>query len=118
MPRVAGFAVHLWDNGTTPLYPGDGQSVCGDPVGCIPTGAPYPGGRAGIVHAAAAVVVDIGWLPPAGPDAIIPRGHYHNVQMAKDFRPFSDDEEARLLEQGKTLAAEWGPHFGPVEETA
>ena len=40
----------------------------------------------------------------------------HNVQMAKDFRPLSDDENARLLEQGKTLAAEWGPHFGPVEE--
>ncbi len=41
----------------------------------------------------------------------------HNVQMAKEFEPLSDAEMAQLLEQGKPLAADWGDHFGPVEET-
>ncbi len=41
----------------------------------------------------------------------------HNVQMAKDFQPLSDAEHAALLDEGKKLAADWGQHFGPVEET-
>ena len=40
----------------------------------------------------------------------------HNVRMAKTFQPLSDAELATLLEQGKKLAADWGEHFGPVEE--
>ena len=42
----------------------------------------------------------------------------HNVQMAKDFEPLSEAEHADLLEQGKPLAADWGAHFGAVEEQA
>ncbi|MDY0169756.1 MAG: aldo/keto reductase [Thermoguttaceae bacterium] len=40
----------------------------------------------------------------------------HNVHMAKDFQPLSEEELADLLKQGKPLAADWGEHFGPVEE--
>ncbi len=40
----------------------------------------------------------------------------HNVRMAKAFQPLSDSELASLAEQGKKLAADWGEHFGPVEE--
>ncbi len=40
----------------------------------------------------------------------------HNVQMVKDFEPLSEEEQTRLLEQGKKLAADWGEHFGPAEE--
>lgn len=42
----------------------------------------------------------------------------HNVRMVKDFQPLSKDELARLLKQGEKLAADWGEHFGPVEEKA
>ncbi|NLX98791.1 MAG: aldo/keto reductase [Rhodopirellula sp.] len=40
----------------------------------------------------------------------------HNVEMVKNFQPLSDDEQRQLLELGKKLAAEWGEHFGPVQE--
>ncbi len=40
----------------------------------------------------------------------------HNVAMVKDFKPISQEEEGRLLELGKKMAAEWGEHFGPVQE--
>ncbi len=41
-----------------------------------------------------------------------------NVRMAREFQPLTPAEHAGLLEQGKPLAAEWGAHFGPVEESA
>jgi len=37
-----------------------------------------------------------------------------NVEMVRSFKPLSPDEEAKLTELGKSLAAQWGPHFGPV----
>lgn len=40
----------------------------------------------------------------------------HNVQMVKDFKPLSEEEQSRLLGIGKQLAADWGEHFGPVAE--
>ncbi len=42
----------------------------------------------------------------------------HNVQMARTFQPLTPEEHASLLEKGKPLAADWGAHFGPVEEPA
>ncbi|MDZ7615811.1 MAG: hypothetical protein U1E05_02335, partial [Patescibacteria group bacterium] len=42
----------------------------------------------------------------------------HNIRMAKEFQPLSDEQLANLSEQGKELAAEWGEHYGPVEEKA
>ncbi len=32
------------------------------------------------------------------------------------FQPLSETEMAQLLEEGRELAAAWGPHFGPVVE--
>ncbi|MGQ9505118.1 MAG: aldo/keto reductase [Thermogutta sp.] len=32
------------------------------------------------------------------------------------FQPLSDSEMAKLLEEGREVAAAWGPHFGPVAE--
>ena len=37
-----------------------------------------------------------------------------NVQLANDYQPLSDKEFASLLADGKKLATQWGPHFGPV----
>ncbi|MBX7246794.1 MAG: aldo/keto reductase [Candidatus Sumerlaeaceae bacterium] len=37
-----------------------------------------------------------------------------NVEWAKSFSPLSREEVAALRTQGKTLAAKWGPHYGPV----
>ena len=37
-----------------------------------------------------------------------------NVEMVRRFEPLSPDEQAQATELGKKLAAEWGPHFGPV----
>lgn len=34
------------------------------------------------------------------------------------FQPLSESELTSLLEQGRQLAAKWGPHFGPVTEQA
>ena len=39
----------------------------------------------------------------------------HAANAARGYRPLSEDEQDRLLERGKQLAAQWGPHFGPVE---
>lgn len=36
------------------------------------------------------------------------------ADTANRFSPLSDNELAKLAERGKALAAEWGPHFGPV----
>ncbi|MGO8744819.1 MAG: aldo/keto reductase [Thermoguttaceae bacterium] len=41
---------------------------------------------------------------------------HSNVQMVKDFRLLSPEEQAKLLDLGKGLAAQWGEHFGPVTE--
>jgi predicted aldo/keto reductase-like oxidoreductase len=38
-----------------------------------------------------------------------------NLAWAREWQPLTDEEEARLEEQGRALAAEWGPHFGDVE---
>ncbi len=40
------------------------------------------------------------------------------AQMVRDFRPLSPEESSALLDLGKTLAQEWGEHFGPVKEPA
>jgi len=37
-----------------------------------------------------------------------------NVEMVKRYRPLSADETAKAAELGKKLAADWGPHLGPV----
>ena len=39
-----------------------------------------------------------------------------NVQIVKNFRPLSAEEQARLEKVGRQLAVEWGPHFGPLNE--
>jgi hypothetical protein len=36
------------------------------------------------------------------------------ARIARSFKPLEPPELERLLETGKTLAKEWGPHFGPV----
>lgn len=36
----------------------------------------------------------------------------------RDPQPLSEQELAQLLEEGRQLAAKWGPHFGPVKEEA
>ena len=41
-----------------------------------------------------------------------------NVEMVKRFKPLAADEQHKLAALGKELAAQWGPHFGPVEEKA
>ena len=38
-----------------------------------------------------------------------------NVQTVKQFRPLSADEQRELEKLGQELAADWGPHFGPVQ---
>jgi predicted aldo/keto reductase-like oxidoreductase len=40
----------------------------------------------------------------------------HNVQMVKQFTPFSPTELAELRNVGKTISAEWGEYLGPVNE--
>jgi aryl-alcohol dehydrogenase-like predicted oxidoreductase len=37
-----------------------------------------------------------------------------NIQWAMQYRPMPQEERLALREQGKKLAAEWGPRFGPV----
>jgi predicted aldo/keto reductase-like oxidoreductase len=41
-----------------------------------------------------------------------------NVAWARTWEPLTPEEEERLAEEGRTVAAEWGPHFGAVEEAA
>jgi predicted aldo/keto reductase-like oxidoreductase len=38
----------------------------------------------------------------------------HNVNCVARYRPLSSAETDNLLGRGKELAAQWGPHFGPV----
>lgn len=38
-----------------------------------------------------------------------------NVAWARRWEPLTREEEERLAEEGRAVAAEWGPHFGAVE---
>jgi hypothetical protein len=38
----------------------------------------------------------------------------HNVQLVKRYQPLAEEELARCKALGRKLAAEWGPHFGPL----
>jgi predicted aldo/keto reductase-like oxidoreductase len=37
-----------------------------------------------------------------------------NIQMVRAYQPLSLQESDSIAQLGQTLAAEWGPHFGPV----
>ena len=37
-----------------------------------------------------------------------------NVEMVRNFKPLTADEQDKLAALGKELAPQWGPHFGPV----
>jgi predicted aldo/keto reductase-like oxidoreductase len=37
-----------------------------------------------------------------------------NVEMVRNFKPLSADEQAELARLGRRLARQWGDHFGPV----
>ena len=37
-----------------------------------------------------------------------------NVEFVASYQPLSATENADLLKRGKEMAADWGPHFGPV----
>jgi hypothetical protein len=39
-----------------------------------------------------------------------------NAEMVARFRPLGMLEGAALAHKGRQMAAEWGEHFGPVEE--
>lgn len=38
-----------------------------------------------------------------------------NLAWARGWEPLTGEEEARLADEGQTVAAEWGPHLGAVE---
>ncbi len=37
-----------------------------------------------------------------------------NLERARRYKPLSEDESRSLEAAGRSIAAEWGPHFGPV----
>jgi predicted aldo/keto reductase-like oxidoreductase len=39
-----------------------------------------------------------------------------NVELIKNYRPLSPEEQTRCAALGKELAAKWGEHFGPAAE--
>ena len=39
---------------------------------------------------------------------------HQNIKWAKNFKPMTSREVAKLRAMGKDLAKNWGPHFGPV----
>jgi len=41
-----------------------------------------------------------------------------NVEIVKQFKPLSEDEQKAVAALGKKLASKWGEHFGPVSEPA
>jgi predicted aldo/keto reductase-like oxidoreductase len=41
-----------------------------------------------------------------------------NVEMVKRYQPLSAEEKEKAAELGQKLAADWGPHLGPVAGTA
>jgi predicted aldo/keto reductase-like oxidoreductase len=38
-----------------------------------------------------------------------------NIAWARGWEPLTKEEQARLVEEGRAVAGEWGPHFGVVE---
>ncbi len=40
----------------------------------------------------------------------------HNLAMISRFEPLTEAEKAKAAALGRELAAEWGPHFGPITE--
>ncbi|MBI4584122.1 MAG: aldo/keto reductase [Planctomycetes bacterium] len=43
-----------------------------------------------------------------------PKELEQNLERLRRFKPLAPEESRQLDEAGKTLAAKWGPHFGPV----
>ncbi len=39
-----------------------------------------------------------------------------NVEFVRKFKPLSPQEQETVAKLGKEMAAQWGPHFGPVTE--
>jgi len=39
---------------------------------------------------------------------------HQNIKWAKNFKPITSREAAKIREMGKEVAKNWGPHFGPV----
>jgi len=37
-----------------------------------------------------------------------------NVEMVRNFKPLTPEEQSQVTELGKKLAGDWGAHFGPV----
>jgi hypothetical protein len=38
-----------------------------------------------------------------------------NISWARTWEPLTGEEEERLEEEGRAVAADWGAHFGAVE---
>jgi hypothetical protein len=38
-----------------------------------------------------------------------------NLAWARGWEPLTGEEQAGLAAEGRTVAQEWGPHFGVVE---
>ena len=39
---------------------------------------------------------------------------HQNIKWAKNFKPITSREAAKIREMGKEVAKNWGPHFGPI----
>ena len=39
---------------------------------------------------------------------------HQNIKWAKNFKPITSREAAKIREMGKEFAKNWGPHFGPI----
>jgi hypothetical protein len=39
---------------------------------------------------------------------------HQNIKWAKNFKPITSREAAKIREMGKEVAKNWGPRFGPV----
>jgi predicted aldo/keto reductase-like oxidoreductase len=37
-----------------------------------------------------------------------------NVEIVKNFKPLSEEEQKKIAEKGRELAPQWGAHFGPA----
>jgi predicted aldo/keto reductase-like oxidoreductase len=37
-----------------------------------------------------------------------------NVDMVRQYQPLTAEEQSKLDSLGRTLAQQWGPHYGPV----
>ena len=47
----------------------------------------------------------------------IPRCIEQNVEWIRRYQPLTVEEEESLLAQGRQIAEQWGPHFGPVNDS-